>query len=146
MTTTFFATAVLPFGFWQTALAVAGGVGLALLAKKLEAEKFVEKASKVQWVGLVASVVLAAVLFSRLVPGRINASLMGGLDVSPRSVRTLNGNNRESFSSNPSSLPPAPVRSPLSEASRPRVRTRAEADAFFAEFKNVVGGGGGARR
>lgn len=149
MATTFFATAVLPFGFWQSALAVAGGVGLALVAKKLEADKFVEKASTVQWLGLVSSAVLAAALFAKLVPGRSNASIMGALDVSPRSLRTLSGNRESSSSSsslsNPSSLPPAPVRSPPSEGAaspRPRLRTREEADEIFAELKKIAGDGG----
>jgi len=123
MTTTFFATALLPFGFWQSFLAAAGGVGLALLAKKLETDGFVERASGAQWAGLIASGALAAALFARLVPGRSNISFSGALDDSPRSSRTVVSSRPPSSSpslspsnppssSSPSSLPPAPVRSP----------------------------------
>ena len=121
MTSTFFATALLPFGFWQSFLAAAGGVGLALLAKKLETDGFVERASGAQWAALIASGALAAALFARLVPGRSNISFSGALDDSPRSSRTVVSSRPPSSSpslspSNPpsssSSLPPAPVRSP----------------------------------
>lgn len=157
MTTTVFATALLPFGFWQSACAVAAGACLALLAKRLEAEKFVEKASRFQWFALVASVLLSAVVFSMVVPGRSNISYSGALDVSPRSSRTINApSGFSSSSSSPSSsssktssktssssnspLPPAPVRS---SSSLPL--TRADADKALREMMRVEGRQGARR-
>lgn len=143
MTSTLFATALLPFGFWQSFLAAAGGVGLALLAKKLEAEGFVERASAAQWAALVASAALAAALFARVVPGRSNISFSGALDLrSPRIGRTL----AVAAGAPTSSLPPAPVRSgpPSSPGETtaprgPRLMTRADADRVLTELMRESG-------
>ena len=141
MTSTLFATALLPFGFWQSACAAAGGAGLALLARKLEAEGFVERATAAQWAALVASLALAAALFARVVPGRSNISFSGALDFSPRSGRTLAVAGARPAPSSSSPLPPAPVRSapPPGETPRPRLMTRAGSDKVLTEMMRKSG-------